>query len=41
MTDRDLADAIWAADALAAMLERVRKMCMLEWLRRATELGPQ
>lgn len=39
MNDQDVKDAIWAADAVAAMLERVRRLCVLELLRLANELG--
>lgn len=30
-------DHAWAAAALACMLERVRRMCVLEWTARAAE----
>lgn len=34
----DYSDAIWAADALAAMLERVRRMVAAEYVRRIADL---
>ena len=34
----DYSDALWAADALAAMLERVRRAVLAEYLRRIAEL---
>ena len=39
VTDQDVRDANWAADAVAAMLERVRRLVLLEYLRLAQELG--
>lgn len=41
MSDQDVRDAEWAADAVAAMIERVRQLVWLAWMALANEARPQ
>lgn len=35
-----MSDEAWAKEAVARMLEKVRKLCVLEYLRLLREIGP-